>query len=224
MNDWKTAREDNLRGERAQTMSAGQIEIISEATGKAIEQREAGVALSSQVRATPVGLAGVAGSWEEWQQVGRALKKMAAGLQWAIGDWLNQGAKRWKDTYAEAALALGFETQTLRDYAYVANQVHLSIRIDKLSFSHHRLVAPLEPRYQKLLLVRAAAGGWSLAKMREEIEGRAIERSTLIDRTLAFGERVEKQAAALTKNQQLDLASEFDRLAGRLRKMAEERR
>lgn len=219
MNDWKTAREEVLRGERASTMSAGQIEIFSEATGKEIAQREAGVALSARVRATPVGLDGFASTFDEWQQVGRALKKMASGLQWAIGDWLNQGAKRWGDTYSDAALALGFEIQTLRDYSYVANQVHLSIRIDKLSFSHHRLVAPLEARYQKLFLVRAAAGGWSLAKLREEIDGHPGERTGLVDRTLAFGLRVEKQAAKLSRQERIDLADEFERLAGRLRKM-----
>lgn len=144
-------------------LSAGDLAVYGE--------RPLPVAPEPRLKVTKVGLQGYASTFEEWEAFGRTLKEIEAGLQWAVGDWLNQGETRWREKYLGVADALGFDYQTLRDYSYVARQVNLSIRIDKLSFAHHRLVASYDPPHQKLWLARAATGengkAWSLARMRE---------------------------------------------------------
>lgn len=179
MSDFRKQMQQGGRGgEQPQSMNAAHVDIIGTATDKQVQLRELGVALSGRVRATSVGLDGYAATFEEWEQVGRALKKIESGLQWAIGDWLNDGQKRFGTKYAGTVEALGFDYQTLRVYAYVAENVSLLIRINKLSFAHHRLVAPFSgnPNLQRQWLARALGGPndkpWSLAKMKEAIDGR----------------------------------------------------
>lgn len=114
----------------------------------------------------------------EWGQLGALLHQLNGSLQWLIGDWLVCGEDRqWGKTYQEAEEETGYSYQTLRDYAYVARHVHLSIRIDKLSFQHHRLIAPLDRQLQRTWLDYAitcvlllAPEEYSVAKMRREMK------------------------------------------------------
>lgn len=123
------------------------------------------------MRVTRIGLEGFAQSFEEWAAFGQFLREVEVGLQWAVGDWLNQGEIRYRDTYRGAALALGFEVSTLRDLSYVAGNVKLSVRTDALSFNHHKLIAAMDPQVQRLWLARAVAGKWSVAEMRDQMRG-----------------------------------------------------
>lgn len=99
---------------------------------------------SEQFRFTPTGLL-VNGEpdFESWQQVGQQLSYIEGAVHWWIGDWLNYGEDRWGEMYSQALEATGFEYQTLRNDKWVANQIDLSRRRDKLSFSHHAEIASL---------------------------------------------------------------------------------
>jgi hypothetical protein len=63
----------------------------------------------------------------------------------------------------------GYDVASLRNMAWVASQVNLSLRSDKLTWSHHVLLAPLEPEEQKRWLDRALAERLSVADLRIEL-------------------------------------------------------
>lgn len=85
-----------------------------------------------------------------------------------------------RSRYVEAlALWPGYERGTLRDYAWVARKS--SIRIDDLSFAHHRLVAPLPPDDQREWLTLALQNEWTVAELRRELKGRRVDTPDLPD-------------------------------------------
>jgi hypothetical protein len=77
--------------------------------------------------------------------------------------------------------------------AWVASQFDLSLRSDKLTWSHHVLLAPLEPDEQKRWLQHAQDQRLSVADLRTELrrtrgtEAKALESSTAEVRSSAGG-------------------------------------
>ncbi len=110
----------------------------------------------------------------DWLEAGRRIGEISRCSQWWVGDWLRYGTRRWGDGYTEAAKITGYDPATLRNLAWVASQVDLSLRSDKLTWSHHALVAPLEPDEQRRWLALAERERMSVADLR--IELRAAER------------------------------------------------
>lgn len=95
-------------------------------------------------------------SFDEWQRCGAFLKRIEGAVQWWIGDWLNYGEQRYGEKYSQALDATDLDYQTLRDYAWVALKVELSLRKDNLSYSIHKEVASLPSPQQAAVLQRAA--------------------------------------------------------------------
>ncbi len=113
---------------------------------------------------TPIGKP----TFEEWQLCGKFLQEAEQSVQFWIGDWLNYGEKTWGKKYDEAIQKTGLDYQTLRDYKWVASNLPLSLRNDKLSFHHHREVVSMEPEQQEYLLKKAVAESWPLIKLKQE--------------------------------------------------------
>jgi hypothetical protein len=107
----------------------------------------------SHFKPTPTGLK-ITGqpTYEQWEAVGYHLRYIDGAVKWWIGDWLNYGENRWGEKYSQALESTEYEYQTLADAAWVAKQVDISLRNEKLSWSHHRMVAPLEPQDQQKIL------------------------------------------------------------------------
>ena len=105
----------------------------------------------------------------EWLATGRRLGAIGRCSQWWIGDWIRYGASRWGEKYAEAARVTGYDVASLRNMAWVASQFELSLRSDKLTWSHHVLLAPLEPDEQRRWLERASEERLSVADLRLEL-------------------------------------------------------
>lgn len=123
-------------------------------------------------RLTRVGLVAEEGATvETWQQLGGLLFSLEGAIQWLIGDWIINGEFQWGQTYDEMERISGRENATLRDYVYVASNVQLSVRTDKLSFSHHKLVASRTEENQCEWLVWAIENKISVAKMRDAMDG-----------------------------------------------------
>ena len=106
-------------------------------------------------------------SFEDWEGIGKQLQHIEGSVQWWIGDWLNYGEHAWGEMYAQAVNEE--QGNTWRNYKFVAANVDLSRRRDKLSFSHHYEVAGLEPKEQDRLLDEAVKNEWNRKQMREAV-------------------------------------------------------
>lgn len=108
--------------------------------------------------------------FEKWQAIGSTLRFLEKSVLFWIGDWINYGEKAYGEKYAQAMESTGYDYQTLRDAAYVASNVELSLRNDKLSFNHHKAVAPLEKDQQEMFLNKAQAEEMPYRELRSEIQ------------------------------------------------------
>lgn len=105
----------------------------------------------------------------DWLAAGRRLGAIGRCSQWWIGDWIRYGTGRWGEKYAEAARITGYDVASLRNMAWVASRFDLSLRNEKLTWSHHVLLAPLEPEEQRRWLHRASEKRLSVADLRLEL-------------------------------------------------------
>lgn len=105
----------------------------------------------------------------EWQRLGSVLFRLEQSIQWLIGDWILYGEHTYGRTYEQIASETGYEKTSLYQYKYVAEKVDFSIRIENLSFGHHQLVAGKSKDEQRHWLELAEREGWSVARLRAEI-------------------------------------------------------
>ena len=132
-------------------------------------------ALNEKVTISPLGLhIREPLTFEEWSalagKIGSALRSMA----FVIGDWLVYGEDNFDndaknrptaggsgrrkvtaERYAKATGTTGIDRAVLKNYACVSRRVPLSLRNDRLSWDHHRVVAKLPPDEQKRWLTVA---------------------------------------------------------------------
>lgn len=117
-------------------------------------------------------------TFEEWASVGKSLNRASEAIKWALGDWLNYGWTRFvgaldedaqiqrKQRYKVALEALPYEYQTLQDIGWISHAIPLSLRSEKLSFAHHREVAPLKKKEMERYLRVAIKKGLSVVELR----------------------------------------------------------
>ncbi len=120
-----------------------------------------------------------------WVLEGRRIGIMWRASPWWVGDWLLYGTAKWGELYSQAAKVTGYDAKSLRNMRYVASRFDLSLRKDNLTWSHHALLASLEPEEQREWLERAVHDRLSVADLRVELradrrgggEGPAARRS-----------------------------------------------
>jgi hypothetical protein len=88
-------------------------------------------------------------SFEEWDTLGQKLGEVGKSIGFIIGDWINYGEGRYGEKYEEALARTGLAYKTLRNYAYVARKVELSLRKDNLDWYQHATVAKLKTDEEK---------------------------------------------------------------------------
>ena len=132
-------------------------------------------ALNEKVAISPLGLCiREPLTFEEWSalagNIGSALRSMA----FVVGDWLVYGEEHFDsnakngqtaggsgrrkvsaERYSQATSATGIDRAVLKNYTYVSRRVPLSLRNDRLSWDHHRVIAKLPPDEQKRWLTVA---------------------------------------------------------------------
>jgi hypothetical protein len=108
-----------------------------------------------KVTISPVGLRITSElSFEEWSELATAIGQAARSIAFIVGDWLVYGQslfgtdgppKKRVDgaSYQLAIAATGLDLSTLQNYAYVARSIPYTMRTERLSWEHHRLVAKL---------------------------------------------------------------------------------
>lgn len=174
---------------------------------------------------TRLGLVMRSGATEgDWRAAGAAIALVGEAYQWLVGDWLTIGEHRWGRSYQEAAAALGLEYNTVKDWAWVAANVDLSIRTDKLPWSAHRLIASIESDDDKRAWLAAAAdNGWSVARLRAELQmattGELPARPSATERYAMLAIRLQD---GLQKFVQQASADERGQLAAYLRVLADQ--
>ncbi len=104
-----------------------------------------------------------------WAREGGRIGALGKASAWWIGDWLRYGTEKWGERYAKAAKITGYDPKTLRNLRYVASRFDPSLRRDKLTWSHHSLLASLPPDEQAYWLDRSVADGFSVEDLRMEL-------------------------------------------------------
>lgn len=107
--------------------------------------------------------------YRAWLLEGRRIGVMARASVWWIGDWLLYGTSKWGERYVEAAKITGYDPKTLRNIRYVSACFDMSLRRDSLTWSHHALLAALDPQEQAQWLDRAIADRLSVDDLRVEL-------------------------------------------------------
>ena len=107
--------------------------------------------------------------FRDWVLEGRRIGLISRASPWWIGDWLLYGSARWGEMYVVASRVTGYDPKSLRNMRYVAARFDLSLRRDKLTWSHHALLAALEVPDRRSWLERAIADGLSVADLRTEL-------------------------------------------------------
>jgi len=109
--------------------------------------------------------------FEEWMDYGATLKTLdGTSRQFAIGDWIVMGFDAYEHgKWDEIQKVWGDEYEVLRKYEYVSRSVKSGIRIPLLSWSHHRIIADVQPDKQRQWLEQAATNKWSVATLRQKL-------------------------------------------------------
>lgn len=123
----------------------------------------------SGFRLTPSGVLPVGQpTYKQWEEVGKFISRCEQAVHFWIGDWLNYGEM----TYEEFSQELDdrWNYKTLANDKYIASKIPFSRRREKLSYSHHAEVAPLEPREQEEWLDKAEKNEWTRERLRLELQ------------------------------------------------------
>lgn len=109
---------------------------------------------------------------EEWLRRFADLRNAHDALLWCLGDMLNYGEAAYGEKYAQAIELTGYDPDYLRNVAYVARQVDLSLRSDDLRWSHHRvLAAKWITRQDKARIIdQAAKSGMTVQEVRQQVQ------------------------------------------------------
>jgi hypothetical protein len=127
-------------------------------------------------------------SIEEWVALADGIGELVTSIAFIVGDWLVYGQNLFgKDGYPDkkvdhpsyqlAIKATRLDLSTLQNYAYVSRSIPYSVRSERLSWEHHRLLAKLPD---------AEMQGWIKTCEAEEDAGRRMSTRRL-RKSLALG-------------------------------------
>ncbi|WP_236794806.1 LmbU family transcriptional regulator [Amycolatopsis sp. GM8] len=149
--------------------------------------------------------------YENWEEAGQKLARIADSSSWCLGDWMIYGEKAYVDRYRFAINAIGLDYQTLRNYAWVCRRFAPDRRRGTLSFQHHAEVASLGTAEQDHWLDESEKQRWSRNKLRENLRahrkkpGAAAPQPAAIPQLSVAQERIERwQSAAEQSGRSLE--------------------
>lgn len=145
------------------------------------------VALGKYFQFSPTGLK-VTGrpSLDVCSDMAEFLRVFENGLQWAVGDFVNFSESLHGESAAQLWDATEWKDSTIRVYRWVAAKVAPSNRRAELTFTHHQVIAEMEPSQQQLWLDRAVKGDdgsepWSVARLQKEIKKTKTSKDSVED-------------------------------------------
>jgi lambda repressor-like predicted transcriptional regulator len=141
------------------------------------------LARSSKVSLTSVGLTILEDlSLPEWIELMEMLVRLETAFQFAIGDALIWGESTYGEKYSQAMESTGLSYQSLANMVWVAKKVPQHNRVSGLSWTHHRVVASLEPEDQPGMLDYALNNGLSASGLQQMISGKEPTTKEMIAR------------------------------------------
>lgn len=106
----------------------------------------------------------------DWTKLYDAIRSIKSAYQWIIGDWMLYGFEHgWIERYEDMAVFTGLKEKTVKEYTYVCRNINASIRMDKLSFAHFQLIAPLPETDKPAWIQRAIDEKMSVRELRKAI-------------------------------------------------------
>ena len=136
-------------------------------------------------------------SFDQWSTLMGTLSRMDTAFQFAIGDALLYGESRYGERYAQAVDVTGQSYQSLANYVWVSKAVDKDRRVAGLSWTHHRIVAKLDPDKQTELLKRAKAEDWTITTLMEEVRGEPLPKNNIEQVSVPKGMSVSEANAVL---------------------------
>lgn len=100
-------------------------------------------------------------TYAQWTEIGGKFQYINGSLNWWLGDWLNEGERRYGDTYTQAIEITGHKLDHLMVCKSIAKSVKTLSRDKVLSWTHHKYVAALDDCAQTKLLQFAAQNNLS---------------------------------------------------------------
>lgn len=113
---------------------------------------------------------------EQYEQIGRALASMKETVQWAVGDWLAFGERRYGEEAYQLQEASGLSEESRAQYVRVSTRVEPHRRVAELSWTHHRVLSAYDPVIQEHWLLRCVNEGLSVAALREELKAAKVSK------------------------------------------------
>jgi len=107
--------------------------------------------------------------FDEWVEVGHTLSRIDKAVHWWLGDWWRYGEHSYGERAAQAVSMDGFAFGTLMNDGWVAGVYPPEERRPELTFSHHRIAAPLGTSSRDEVLARAAAESWSVRELEQQV-------------------------------------------------------
>jgi hypothetical protein len=92
--------------------------------------------------------------FDEWCELATSIGHASRSIGFIVGDWLVYGQNMFgpegaperrvsSEAYDMAIISTGLDLSTLQNYAYVSRNMPFSLRNERLSWEHHRLMAKL---------------------------------------------------------------------------------
>ena len=143
-----------------------------------------------------------------WDARGAELSKVDKTNRWDIADWLAAGDTKWGGSAYDEAQRLfpDYSRKLLMEWAYVARNVPKTlpdgspVRQEKLSFTHHQVVAALEPDEQQRWLNDAVTFGWKVGELRSLIKQGKTTTEFAVEIPALLHQKLEEYAKSLGKD------------------------
>jgi hypothetical protein len=129
---------------------------------------ESALALPPGFEVTAVGLK-VHGrpSFEKWLSIMKGLQGAHRLMLWVLGDGFVYGEGAFGELFAQAIEE--HSAETARNAMWVSSRIEFVRRLTNLSWSHHQVVASLEPKEQDRFLAVAAEKKLSVGELRRAV-------------------------------------------------------
>jgi hypothetical protein len=106
---------------------------------------------------------------EDLESIAVFLGRLHDGSKWWTADLLLEAEVRFGEDAHQIVAATGRSERTVLNWVWVASRVARSRRREELSFTHHSVVAPLDPQAQREWLQQAVDRRMSSRDLRDAI-------------------------------------------------------